>query len=157
MLLLLAYKIAIVGGITRIYDLGVETLSRLATCVRRYRFSGQLASPYRSESINTLACDIQLLPITALRKEEFNVNNPAPDQRASLKALLDTIRIGWDATHTHTHTHTHTQTDRHAHTPTHTHALESDAHAHVHDKQVTKTRVGERDMRNRITIPMPLS
>ena len=32
----------------------------------------------------------------ALRKEEFNVDNPAPDQRASLKALLGTIRINWD-------------------------------------------------------------
>ena len=40
---------------------------------------------------------IQPLPITALRKEEFHVNSPAPDQRASLKALLGTIRIGWDA------------------------------------------------------------
>ena len=31
----------------------------------------------------------------ALRKEDFNVDSPAPDQRASLKALLGKIRIDW--------------------------------------------------------------
>ena len=36
----------------------------------------------------------------ALRKEEFNVDNRALDQRALLKALLGTIRIDWDAAST---------------------------------------------------------